>query len=241
VTVEQKPLAGNLDVRVRALASPDARIALDWCDLAPDTDLTDSLVAWLSPAERARMTRFGTEALRRRYVLGRATLRAVLARRLGCAPVEVILARGRRGRPELAVRGELDFNVSHTGAVLLIGLAEGVTIGVDVEHAERRINTEGIARRCLTSAERDRLTLTSTDQARRDVLRLWTCKEAMSKATGDALAAPFRHLDVDLRPHAVLRAGPLPYEPRDWTLHALDAPQDHFATVALWRGRPADL
>ena len=74
-----------------------------------------------------------------------------------------------------------------------------------------------------------------TETARRRVLELWTCKEAMSKATGDALAAPFGEIDVDVQAHRTLRSGPAPYEPAQWQLHPAAVPPDYFATVAVWR------
>ena len=60
----------------------------------------------------------------------------------------------------------------------------------------------------------------------------------MSKATGDALSAPFRCLDVSLDRAPALLAGPPPYRPDDWTLHALDMPDGFFATVAVWQPIP---
>ena len=240
MTLEHKPLPGNLDARVRLLESADPRVLLAWCALTDGAGVADTLEGWLSTAERTRAARFGTPALRRRYVLGRATLRAVLARRLDIEPHSVPIARGRRGRPYLADRIDLDFNVSHTVDALLIAVAEGVTVGVDVERADRTINAPGIARRCLTAGERESLEDLDAEAVRRRVLRLWTCKEAMSKATGDALAAPFRELDVELSPTLRLRGGPAPYLAADWQLHAPAAPDTHLATLALWsRGRAA--
>lgn len=239
MTLEQNTLPGNLGERVRPLPSPDARVALYCCDLADDGTLALQLGAWLSPAEHARAARFGTEALRRRYMIGRATLRALLGRRLRIDPAAVPLARGRRGRPQLAGPRVLDFNVSHTRGVLVAGLASGITIGIDIEHVDRVINTEGIARRCLAPPEQAVVARLAPDDARRDVLRRWTCKEAMSKATGDAMAAPFRRLDVKLGPHPVLQAGPQPYDPPDWALRTV--PLDgYFVTLALWSDRSVD-
>ena len=234
MTLEHKPLDGNLDPHVRLLESPDARVLLLWSVLRDDAPLAAALEPWLSPAEHARAARFGTRMLRTRYVLGRATLRAVLARRLEIEPGAVRIARGQRGRPFIADRMDLDFNVSHTADALVIALAEGVTLGVDVERADRSINTTGIAQRCLSAAEREELASQDAETTRRRVLRLWTCKEAMSKATGDALSAPFRELDVELAPALRLRGGRGWYQPDAWGLHALAAPDTHLATLALW-------
>ena len=209
---------------------------------------------WLSKTEVARADRFGTPALRERYVVGRATLRILLAGVLASTPRDVVIVPGERGRPQLGGDPGLDFNVSHTAGVALIGTVRGARIGVDVERLDRAINVPGIARKFLTGAERSALAQLDADSARRQVLRLWTCKEAMSKATGDALSAPFASLDVALHPLDVavhdraapgdftaprvapaLRSGPAPYEPSRWSLHACDVAPGHVATMALWR------
>ncbi len=121
----------------------------------------------------------------------------------------------------------------------LIGIADrlqaGMRIGVDVEHSLRTVNADGLSRKFLSDREREGLAPLPADARRRGFLRLWTCKEAMSKATGDALAAPFRHLDVSLDGGLALLAGPPPYHPADWTLHALDMPDAFLATVAIWQ------
>ena len=241
MTVDQNPLPGNVADRIAPLPSPDPRVAAYWCRLDDDPALAAGLAPWLSAAERARAARFGRDALRRRYVVGRALLRAILASILRVDPSDVAIARGRRGRPVLAAADGLDFNVSHTGGVLLAAIGRGVTVGVDVERGTRVIDTRGLARRCLSPAERLDLEPLDDEQARRRVLQLWTCKEAMSKATGDAMSARFAALDVAVRPAPHLRAGRFPYEPTRWSLHALAVPGDHFATLALWDGRPADL
>jgi 4'-phosphopantetheinyl transferase len=120
----------------------------------------------------------------------------------------------------------------------LIGIADalpaGMRIGVDVEHGQRKVNADGLSRKFLSERERAGLAAMPADERRRGFLRLWTCKEAMSKATGDALAAPFRHLDVSLDRGLSLVAGPPPYTPANWALHAAVMPDGFLATVALW-------
>jgi len=62
----------------------------------------------------------------------------------------------------------------------------------------------------------------------------------MSKATGDALSAPFRNLDVSVEDRLALVSGPPPYVPAAWSLHPAAVPEGFLATVAIWRTAPAD-
>jgi 4'-phosphopantetheinyl transferase len=198
-----------------------------------------AITHWLSSAEQERAARFGTDALRQRWIVGRATLRLLLASALGIDPAVVPLQRGLRGRPELTHPHTLDFNVSHTHNVALIGIAHGLPrasrIGVDIERVGRPVNADRLARKFLTERERAVLAPLDADARRRGFLRLWTCKEAMSKATGDALLAPFREIDVTTTDGLRLSSGPPPYTPEHWRLFAADVAHDLLATVAVWR------
>jgi 4'-phosphopantetheinyl transferase len=223
-----------------ALPAPDPAIALWVCDLERDPAEVDAFTTCLSGEERARAARFGSELLRNRWIVGRATLRHLLGSALGLDPADIRIARGRRGRPELGGPRRLDFNVSHTDGIALIGIGHALSptarIGVDLERADRRVNADRLARKFLTEQEQATLSPLAADERRTQFLRLWTCKEAMSKATGDALSAPFRRLDVRLAPNLELRAGPPPYTPADWRLIAADAGDRLLATVAVWNG-----
>lgn len=234
VSLPQDPIPG-----VRALPAPDPAIALWMCQLDRVPAGIAAISHWLSPAEHARAARFGTNILRQRWTVGRATLRLLLASELGIDPVAVPLQRGVRGRPELAAPHQLDFNVSHTRDIALIAIAHGLPrtsrIGVDIERLDRVVNADGLARKFLTGRERAVLAPLDADARRRGFLRLWTCKEAMSKATGDALMAPFRNIDVTAAEGLQLTAGPPPYTPEHWRLFAADVGADLLATVAVWR------
>ena len=232
--------APGSDPGIVPLASPRSDIHLWWCDLRATDARLRHCEALLSEAEQARAARFGTRALRDRYVVGRASLRIVLGDLLGVAPGRLPIVRGFRGRPRLAIDVPIDFNVSHTGHVALLGALEGVArLGVDVERSDRLVNVAGIARKFLTEHERDALAMLDRDSARRRVLALWTCKEAMSKATGDALSAPFARLDVDLRGGPRLVDGPGAYDPSRFALYSAAVPAGHIGTIALWRAEDA--
>jgi 4'-phosphopantetheinyl transferase len=150
------------------LSSTTPEAASWWCELKRPAGEIERCMEWLAPDERARVDRLGTNLLRERYIAGRAMLRLLLGHILGVEPANVPLQRGARGRPQIRGPHSIDFNVSHTDDVALIGIAhttqECLRIGVDVERADRNVNADRLARKCLTSKEANaqtRLTPTS--------------------------------------------------------------------------------
>src|SRR5262245_40106295 len=100
-------------------------------------DLPASFVASLEPVlsadEEARARRFRFDDDRRRYLGGRGLVRVLLGRYLQIAPDRVRFDYTRFGKPHLAAGVEpraLQFNVSHSGELLLIAVAAGRALGV---------------------------------------------------------------------------------------------------------------
>ena len=230
MSVDDLPAAGN----PAALRSPVPGVELWWCPLERSAAEIERLSGLLSTAELARAARFGTDALRARYVAGRATLRQLLGQRLAMPPQDVPIRRGARGRPELEFADAPDFNVTHTRGVGLIAIGDVPRIGVDIEHFDRSVAADKLARKFLTPREAETLAPLSPDDRRRAFLRHWTCKEAMSKATGDGLAAPFGKIEIALGTELVVVDGPPPYSPGGWRLEAITVPSGFLATIAVW-------
>src|SRR5947208_16504703 len=104
-TLASAPLATSLPQNalpgVRALPAPDPAIALWMCQLDRIPAGVSAITHWLSPTEQERAARFGTDALRQRWIVGRATLRLLLASELGIDPAAGPLQRGVRVGPRL--------------------------------------------------------------------------------------------------------------------------------------------
>jgi len=237
LSLDENRRAGNAppSLQIRELPPPVAGVAAWWCELAASAPDLEACFDWLSEGERARAERFGQPKLRDRYVVGRASLRRVLGERLGLPPASVPIVRGPRGRPRLDIDSALDFNVSHTADVAVIAIVRDARVGIDVERLDREVNVAGIARKFLAPGEQAVLERLDADAARRALLALWTCKEAMSKATGDALTAPFASLHIDIAGAPTLIAGTGVYAPDRWALHRTSVPSEYVATVAVWR------
>ncbi|WP_415947151.1 4'-phosphopantetheinyl transferase family protein [Streptomyces sp. KLOTTS4A1] len=175
-------------------------------ELAPGTAAT--LAAhWLDEHEREIAEQFLFERDRRQYLVSHVLVRRVLALECGIPERESVIWRSSRGRPFLQKpagglpRGgaELDFNLSHAGGHNLLGLVRRNRIGVDVERLDR--GPQGFDTIVETFAPEERQWVARAESGRARnvrILRLWTLKEAYSKARGLGLGLPFDTFSFEL-------------------------------------------
>jgi len=135
-------------------------------------------------------------ALRDRFVTGRVLLKHVTAAAVGIAPAEIELGYSLTGK--LYVRGldQVHLSFSHSGDALLAGVSSLGAIGVDVERRDRSM---AIAPHLMcTAREQAGLERESSTERQDLMLRLWTLKEAYSKAIGQGLRFPFTKFGFEL-------------------------------------------
>lgn len=172
-------------------------LKLWWVDLDQHPNFASS--TWLSPDELARAGRFRFERDAARYKTGRALLRGVLAAHLGCTPSALSIETGEHGKPFVATRSGLHFNLSHSANLALLGLGEGLPIGVDIESPTHLFEDfESTARLCFTQAELEELQSYPAAHRFAAFLRGWTRKEACLKAIGTGLSVEPIRVDAGL-------------------------------------------
>lgn len=130
--------------------------------------------------------RFATSRIARRLLLGAITERASAG---------LTFVDGPQGKPTLP--GGPEFNVSHSGDVVLIGVTDGIPIGVDVELVREKPRLDAIARRFFSKSEADYLEALDSTQRTAAFFRLWTLKEALVKAIGTGIAGNLSQTEVD--------------------------------------------
>jgi 4'-phosphopantetheinyl transferase len=170
-------------------------------DAAPE--VVDELHALLSEAERRRASRLVFGRDRRRFIVARARLRQLLGARLGVPPESVELVYGAHGKPALAPRFAdpgLRFNVSHRDDVAAYGLGFGCEIGIDIEAVRTMSDTDDLAARFFSDAERAAYGALEQPERPLGFFNCWTRKEAYIKALGDGLGYPLDRFDVSLTP-----------------------------------------
>ncbi|TYB47010.1 4'-phosphopantetheinyl transferase family protein [Actinomadura chibensis] len=173
---------------------PVLECAVRWALPADDPDMRDLL----DEAERERYERFRLAEDKARFVTGRFLARTALAEAVGLDPKSIRFTTdcphcgGPHGKPRLP-GAEVDFSLSHSGDRVVLVLAEGAEVGVDVEQ-ERDRDLDRLADMVLTEAER--AALAAMDDKVRGFHAYWSRKEALLKSTGHGLAAPMSDIHV---------------------------------------------
>ncbi len=153
---------------------------------------------WLSEEEfdyfRACRSRFR----QRQFALGRLLLRGALSHLAPeRSPVEWRFETGPRGKPALAA-GEppMGFSLAHSGDRIILATGPPQRLGIDLENGHKPRHVERLARRWFQPAEVSELMRLPAEFRLAWFYRVWTLKEAWSKARGAALAPSLRQFAV---------------------------------------------
>ena len=129
-----------------------------------------------------------TERHRRRGLDGRILVRHLLSRYADEAPADWCFEIGRHGKPELVEPSSpLHFNLSHSEDWLAVAVSRSAQVGVDVQLMDPERRIERLARRYFSLRELQDLEALEDDALRTHFYRLWSLKEAWTKARGEAL------------------------------------------------------
>jgi len=147
------------------------------------------LYAVLDARERQRADDLLREADRNRFVVAHAAVRFVVGGWLGAPPAELRWEYGPHGKPALggSWRG-VQVNLSHSGGLCLVAVTRSRRVGVDIQRLEPGLDVVAMARRYFTPLESRFVQDPSDGDERAErFVRLWTRKEAVTKAAGGRL------------------------------------------------------
>jgi 4'-phosphopantetheinyl transferase len=207
--------------------------------LDPPASEVERLGRTLAEDEWARAHRFRFEQHRRQYVVGRGALRTLLGAYLGERPEAIRFRYGPRGKPFLDAPGDLQFNLSNSHEMALVGFVRGPEIGVDIEYLKPMPDCEPISERFFSESERRVLRGIPGRAKELAFFNCWTRKEAYLKAVGEGLAAPLDSFDVTLAPDDPPRMLTLEGNPERaarWFFHHLVPAEQYVGAVAIEGG-----
>lgn len=142
------------------------------------------------------------------------------------APAQIQFDSGAHGKPLLAgaaVGSGVHFNLSHSGAMGLVGWARGHEIGVDIEVWRSLHDEAALVHRFFSPAEIAAYEALPAARRTEGFFNCWTRKEAYIKAIGRGLGLPLDSFDVSIESGAgarLLRPSGLCDDGRQWSLAA---------------------
>jgi 4'-phosphopantetheinyl transferase len=206
-------------------------------DLPPTS--VEQFGVFLTADEQNRARRFHFEVDRTEFVVSRGTLRALLGS-YQCTPAgELRFAYSEYGRPRLADNANsepIEFNISHSGGVVLLAFSRLHSLGIDVEKVRTNFDSLEIAESYFSQSERAVLRGIPVDARQEAFFRCWTRKEAFIKALGEGLSHPLDAFDVSLAPGvpaALLATRPNGWEATRWAILDVAVPNGYVAALAV--------
>jgi 4'-phosphopantetheinyl transferase len=139
----------------------------------------------------ARYRQTDTPAGRLRFAASRLVLRHAAAAVLEVSAGELDLAYRPGGQPYLRGLGQAGVSLTHTGDLIVAGVCRDGAIGVDAEPAERETSFELLREHLCTPREAAELAALADAERGVRLLRLWTLKEAYTKALGHGMRRRF--------------------------------------------------
>ena len=206
------------------MIEPDANVIELW-----QVDLSDSNIdryrAILSDDESQRAKKFVFPAASNSFARSRCALRLILAGRLNCQAGKIVFRYEEHGKPALMepAADDLGFNLSHSQDIGLIAVGKDRRVGIDLNRIGGRSDGKAtdwvpIAKRSFSQHEQKLLYALPPGEREFAFYRIWTQKEAYTKALGDGFSYGFQTFSV------VVKAG-------DGEIYGADGPGGLLADV----------
>jgi 4'-phosphopantetheinyl transferase len=191
----------------------------------------------LTSEERQRAQRYCFQKGQQQFVVARGVLRQLLARYTGLAPAALKLTSNSYGRPSLAKDSnpaQLNFNLSHSGNLVLYAFSRGRSVGIDIEAMRQEVATLEIAKNFFSLDEVTALKAVPAELHTVAFFNGWTRKEAYIKALGEGLSHPLQSFSVSLAPQeeaALLSVRGDRQAAARWKIYALEPGAGYVAAV----------
>ncbi|MCP4900835.1 MAG: 4'-phosphopantetheinyl transferase superfamily protein [bacterium] len=210
-----------------------------WASVESCATHLDKLENLLDTDDLRRVNRIRVERPRLQNLLAHGAVRMLLGDYTGLDPLAIRFSFGERGRPFLAPKDgvpPVDFNLSHSGDLVVFALSVSGPIGIDLETKREAPSAVKLAKRFFSPNEHAYIEALPVEDRAASFLHCWTCKEALLKATGEGLAGGgLRRVEVipdPTQPPQVVRIGESSASALGWHLYRLKLPVSATCTVA---------
>lgn len=157
----------------------------------------------LSPIEMTRAQNYLIPKKSTQYILGRGWMKDILSRYLNISPFGLDICYQSQGKPYLCqeyqkqMANRIEFNLSHSGDLFLLGVVKGTKLGIDLEEVNKVEGIDYIAKMYLLRKDYDVIYNEQDHHAKLLLfLEKWTQLEANKKMLGSGIG----HMEDEVYP-----------------------------------------
>jgi 4'-phosphopantetheinyl transferase len=174
-----------------ANAPVDLNIVNIWRAYLPSFfSYSNELISYLDAEELEKSRRYHFDKDSKRYTISRAFLKLLLAPVIDVEARDISIIAGPNKKPVIRdAPNPVSFNISHSGDWLLMAMSSH-DIGVDIEKIDRELHYQDIMDQSFSEKEKEFVLRSSDPQ--QNFFRLWTRKEAISKASSKGITDDYR-------------------------------------------------
>src|SRR5436190_2195168 len=216
----------------------EVHIWFAWSNVGPEGVAQFDRV--LSPSEIAAADRFVFERHRVTYRFAHMALRSILSNYVDRSPDKLRFGQNSYGKPFLIAaderNDEVQFNMSHSGQIVVVAVTRGRHIGVDVEMMRPLKDYASIATLNFTQEERAWIESVPSEYQQNAFFKSWARKEAVIKALGKGLSMPLNTFDASILSGQLGRRLTLHSdfpEVESWWLVDMTAPEGYAGAVVV--------
>ena len=211
----------------------DGEVHLYYLTLSQEQSELTRFERLLSQSEAGRAGQLKSVQAKNRFIAGRGMLRDILGGYLRIDPAEVRIAAGEHGKPFLADDAlDLRFNLSHADEIMVLAVACGVEVGVDIERIDPGKAIHDMARLAFSRQEQEELLAMPASRQVEAFYHCWVRKEACLKACGRGFSLPGSSFSVPLFNEAPTITRVCCNE-TFWQVLDIDVPHNYFAALAV--------
>lgn len=166
-------------------------------------EVTPDLVNILSKEEKNRYLNYKFIKDKNRFLKSASMLRVLLSFYTGISLEKLIISRKcnecdrDHGKPILINCREINFSISYSKNIVVIGIYKNFEIGVDIEWIDNDFPYEEVVQNILSYEELKKHNVLGTNEKLKNFYFYWTLKESLTKATGQGLNASFNNISIE--------------------------------------------
>ncbi len=162
---------------------------------------SESLITLFSKEEKRRLKSFKFKKDRLRYRMTHYMKRLVIANYLNELPEKLNFTLGNQGKPAISAQQNwlnLQFNISHSHQIILMGVTLEDPIGIDTEYHAEDFSVESLGEIIFSPYEKQFFLKLTCQEKKKAFFRCWTRKEAYLKAKGCGIINYLAKISVDM-------------------------------------------